>query len=74
MKEPKYFKQPNDYSYNHNNVEDFFDFPIHGNVPVDKPKKNTYNNQYNYNIKQWHNNEFRYANKGNCFLVCTTQF
>jgi len=34
---PKYLEKPKD-NYNHNdNVQDSFDFVIHGDIPIDKP-------------------------------------
>ena len=33
----KYFKEPNDNNYHNHNIEDGFDFMIHGDVGIDKP-------------------------------------
>ena len=42
----KCLKKPNDNNnYNHN-IEDFFDFAIHGDVCIDKPQQNTCDNKY----------------------------
>jgi hypothetical protein len=47
--QPEYFQKPdNDDDYNHD-IQDGFDLMIHGNVCVDKPKKNPRNNQYDNN-------------------------
>ena len=42
-KKSKDFEKPYDKNNHNNNVEDVFDVSIHWNVCVDKPKKNTYN-------------------------------
>lgn len=44
MEKPEYFEQPYNYGYYHNNIKNFFDFGIHRDVGVDKPKKNTRDN------------------------------
>ena len=38
-------EQPQDHCDNHNNVQKRLDLAVHGNVGVDKPKNDTYDNQ-----------------------------
>ena len=42
----KYFQQPYNDCDDYNNIEDVFDFTIHRYIIIDKPKKQTGNNQY----------------------------
>ena len=44
-KKTEYFEKPYNGDYNHNYVENIFDFMIHGNVSIDSPQKYTYNNK-----------------------------
>jgi hypothetical protein len=44
--QPEDFKEPDNDNNHNDNIEDGFNFSIHGNVGVDKPKKNTCDNQY----------------------------
>jgi hypothetical protein len=34
---PKYLEKPNDYDNHDHNIEDGFDFGIHGNIIIDQP-------------------------------------
>jgi hypothetical protein len=44
---PKYLEQPYDqYNYNHN-VENLFDFVVHGDECIDDPQQNTHDNYRN---------------------------
>jgi hypothetical protein len=43
MEKPKCLEKPDDQNDHNHNVEDPFDFAIHGDVCIDKPQKNTYN-------------------------------
>jgi hypothetical protein len=44
---PKYLEKPDNKSNHNHKIEDIFDFVIHGDERVDKPKKNTHNNYCN---------------------------
>jgi len=41
----EYFEKPYNGDNDHNNVENVFDFVIHGDVCVDCPEEYTYNNK-----------------------------
>ena len=43
---PKYFEKPDNNDNYDNCVKDVFDFAIHRDKIIDKPKKNTCNNKY----------------------------
>ncbi len=45
-KKSKYLEKPDDNHNHDDNIENSFDFDIHGDVRIDKPKNNTCNNQY----------------------------
>jgi hypothetical protein len=34
----EYIKQPKDYYHHYHDIEDLFDFPIHGDIGVDQPE------------------------------------
>jgi len=44
---PKYLEKPDYKNNDHYKVKNIFDFVIHGDERVDKPKKNTHNNYCN---------------------------
>jgi hypothetical protein len=37
IENPEYLEKPDDHSNNYHNVQDIFNFTVHGDVPVDKP-------------------------------------
>ena len=37
IENPEYLEKPNDNCNDNDNIEDFFDFAIHGDIGVDKP-------------------------------------
>ena len=42
-KQSEYFEQPNDNDNDYNNIQNVLDFMVHWNVRIDKPKKDTDN-------------------------------
>lgn len=43
---PEYLEKPDDNNNHNHNIEDGFDFVIHGDVSIDKPQNKTCNDQY----------------------------
>jgi len=47
-------EQPHDDANDHDNVQDFFDFPVHRDIGVDQPEQHTHDDQGDDKIDQWH--------------------
>jgi len=45
-KKPKDFQKPNNDNNHNHNIQDIFYLMIHGNIRIDNPQKNTYNDNY----------------------------
>jgi hypothetical protein len=56
----KRIKQPNHHTDHHDDIQDFLDLAVHGNVGVDEPEQNSHHNQsYNDSYKGHRLERFR---------------